>query len=151
MDITKQQLLADTFIVGIDPAKKKHQAVVLTPEGLQQGNPFASMFRTRAIRSSSGRNYHFLYLIAIPRTLFLFLRRPAISGQRSRSFFFPCPQPEAFYKHTRQRVSTSYKGKSLPLHEEIENIILNHIPPITKDAFSKRMSGEQTWILNQQH
>jgi hypothetical protein len=114
-------------------------------------NPSASMFRTRAIRSSSGRNYHFLYLIAIPRTLFLFLRRPAISGQRSRSFFFPCPQPEAFYKHTRQRVSTSYKGKSLPLHEEIENIILNHIPPITKDAFSKRMSGEQTWILNQQH
>ncbi len=27
MDITKQQLLADTFMVGIDPAKKRHQAV----------------------------------------------------------------------------------------------------------------------------
>jgi hypothetical protein len=27
MDKTKQQLLANTFMVGIDPAKKKHQAV----------------------------------------------------------------------------------------------------------------------------
>jgi len=40
MDPSKQQLIAGKHIVGIDPAKKKHQAVILTPDGLQLGKSF---------------------------------------------------------------------------------------------------------------
>ncbi|GEM_PF-1136225 len=40
MDPLKQQLIAGKYIVGIDPAKKKHQAVILTPDGLQLGKSF---------------------------------------------------------------------------------------------------------------
>jgi len=41
MDPSKQQLLAGKYIIGIDPAKAKHQAVILTPDGLQLGKSFA--------------------------------------------------------------------------------------------------------------
>ena len=40
MDLSKQQLIAGKHIVGIDPAKKKHQAVILNPDGLQLGKSF---------------------------------------------------------------------------------------------------------------
>ncbi|MBN1396681.1 MAG: hypothetical protein JXA06_01490 [Bacteroidetes bacterium] len=42
MDLTKQQLLAGKYIIGIDPAKAKHQAVIIDPSGLQIGKSFAS-------------------------------------------------------------------------------------------------------------
>ncbi len=41
MDSTKLQLIAGKYIVGIDPAKAKHQAVLLDPSGLQIGKSFA--------------------------------------------------------------------------------------------------------------
>jgi transposase len=41
MDPSKQQLLAGKYIIGIDPAKAKHQAVILNPDGLQVGKSFA--------------------------------------------------------------------------------------------------------------
>ena len=40
MDLSKQQLMAGKHIVGIDPAKKKHQAVLIDPSGLQIGKSF---------------------------------------------------------------------------------------------------------------
>lgn len=40
MDLKKQQLLAGKYIIGIDPAKDKHQAVILDPDGLQLGKSF---------------------------------------------------------------------------------------------------------------
>jgi transposase len=41
MDPSKQQLIAGKHIVGIDPAKAKHQAVLIDPSGLQIGKSFA--------------------------------------------------------------------------------------------------------------
>jgi hypothetical protein len=41
MDISKQQLIAGKYIIGVDPAKNKHQAVVLDPSGLPLGKSFA--------------------------------------------------------------------------------------------------------------
>jgi transposase len=41
MDTSKQQLIAGKYIIGIDPAKKKHQAVLIDPSGLQIGKSFA--------------------------------------------------------------------------------------------------------------
>jgi transposase len=41
MDISKQQLIAGKYIIGIDPAKNKHQAVILDPSGLPVGKSFA--------------------------------------------------------------------------------------------------------------
>jgi transposase len=41
MDISKQQLIAGKHIVGIDPAKNKHQAIILDPSGLPLGKSFA--------------------------------------------------------------------------------------------------------------
>jgi transposase len=40
MDTSKQQLLAGKYIIGIDPAKAKHQAVLIDPSGLQIGKSF---------------------------------------------------------------------------------------------------------------
>jgi transposase len=40
MDLTKQQLLAGKYIIGIDPAKDKHQAIILDPDSLQLGKSF---------------------------------------------------------------------------------------------------------------
>jgi transposase len=40
MDLSKQQLMSGKYIVGIDPAKAKHQAVMLNPDGLQLGKSF---------------------------------------------------------------------------------------------------------------
>ncbi|MBN2257392.1 MAG: transposase, partial [Anaerolineaceae bacterium] len=40
VDLTKQQLLAGKYIIGIDPAKDKHQAIILDPDGLQLGKSF---------------------------------------------------------------------------------------------------------------
>jgi transposase len=40
MDLLKQQLIAGKYIVGIDPAKKKHQASIINPDGLQLGKSF---------------------------------------------------------------------------------------------------------------
>jgi transposase len=40
MDLSKQQLLAGKYIIGIDPAKDKHQALILNPDGLQLGKSF---------------------------------------------------------------------------------------------------------------
>jgi len=41
MDKSKQQLIAGKHIIGIDPAKVKHQAVLIDPSGLQIGKSFA--------------------------------------------------------------------------------------------------------------
>lgn len=41
MNPLKQKLIAGKYIVGIDPAKKKHQAVILNPAGLQLGKSFS--------------------------------------------------------------------------------------------------------------
>jgi len=41
MDTSKQQLIAGKHIIGIDPAKAKHQAVLIDPSGLQIGKSFA--------------------------------------------------------------------------------------------------------------
>ncbi len=41
MDTSKQQLIAGKYIIGIDPAKTKHQAVLIDPSGLQIGTSFA--------------------------------------------------------------------------------------------------------------
>jgi transposase len=41
MDLSKQQLMSGKYIVGIDPAKAKHQAVLIDPSGLQIGKSFA--------------------------------------------------------------------------------------------------------------
>ena len=41
MDLSKQQLIAGKYIIGIDPAKAKHQAVLIDPSGLQIGKSFA--------------------------------------------------------------------------------------------------------------
>jgi transposase len=38
---TKRHFVADKTIIGIDPAKRKHQAAVLNPMGLQMGNDFS--------------------------------------------------------------------------------------------------------------
>jgi transposase len=38
---TKRHFVADKIIIGIDPAKRKHQAVVLNPTGLQMGTDFS--------------------------------------------------------------------------------------------------------------
>jgi len=40
MDLSKQQLLAGKYIIGIDPTKDKHQALILNPDGLQLGKSF---------------------------------------------------------------------------------------------------------------
>jgi len=40
MDPSKQQLIAGKHIVGIDPAKAKHQAVIINADGLQLGKSF---------------------------------------------------------------------------------------------------------------
>jgi transposase len=41
MDLSKQQLISGKYIVGIDPAKAKHQAILIDPSGLQIGKSFA--------------------------------------------------------------------------------------------------------------
>jgi hypothetical protein len=41
MDTLKQQLIAGKYIIGIDPAKAKHQAVIIDPSSLQIGKSFA--------------------------------------------------------------------------------------------------------------
>jgi transposase len=41
MDTVKQQIISGKFIIGIDPAKRKHQAVIINPDGLQLGKSFA--------------------------------------------------------------------------------------------------------------
>jgi transposase len=41
MNLSKQKLIAGKYIVGIDPAKAKHQAVLIDPSGLQIGKSFA--------------------------------------------------------------------------------------------------------------
>jgi transposase len=41
MDTLKQQLIAGKYIIGIDPAKAKHQAVLIDPSSLQIGKSFA--------------------------------------------------------------------------------------------------------------
>jgi transposase len=38
---TKRHYVSDKFIVGIDPAKHKHQAMVLDPKGIPVGNTFS--------------------------------------------------------------------------------------------------------------
>jgi len=38
---TKRHYVSDKFIVGIDPAKQKHQAIVLNPKGIPLGNSFS--------------------------------------------------------------------------------------------------------------
>jgi len=37
----KRQFIADKVIIGIDPAKRKHQAAIIDTRGLQIGHPFA--------------------------------------------------------------------------------------------------------------
>jgi hypothetical protein len=38
---TKRHLIDDKIIIGIDPSKKKHQAVALDPKGIPMSNSFA--------------------------------------------------------------------------------------------------------------
>lgn len=38
---TKRHLINGKIIIGIDPSKKKHQAVVLDPKGILLGNSFS--------------------------------------------------------------------------------------------------------------
>lgn len=47
----KRHYISDKFIVGIDPAKNKHQAMVLDPKGLPIGNSFSF--------TNSYNGYHF--------------------------------------------------------------------------------------------
>ena len=37
----KRYFVSDKFIVGIDPSKHKHQAMVLDPKGIPVGNTFS--------------------------------------------------------------------------------------------------------------
>ena len=48
---TKRHYISDKFIVGIDPAKNKHQAMVLDPKGIPIGNTFSF--------TSSYNGFHF--------------------------------------------------------------------------------------------
>jgi transposase len=41
MNLSKQQLMSGKYIIGIDPAKAKHQAVLIDPSGLPIGKSFA--------------------------------------------------------------------------------------------------------------
>jgi len=38
---TKRHYVSDKYIIGIDPAKHKHQAMVLDPKGIPMGNSFS--------------------------------------------------------------------------------------------------------------
>jgi len=38
---TKRHFISDKFVIGIDPAKNKHQAMVLDPKGIPVGKSFA--------------------------------------------------------------------------------------------------------------
>ena len=37
----KRRFISGKSVIGIDPAKRRHQAAILDPDGLQIGNPFS--------------------------------------------------------------------------------------------------------------
>lgn len=66
---TKRHYISDKFVVGIDPAKEKHQAMVLDPKGIPVGRSFSFQNSANGFHFNSGRN-----LIICPLNLPLRIR-----------------------------------------------------------------------------
>lgn len=66
---TKRHLINGKLIIGIDPSKKKHQAVVLDPKGIPLGNTFSFLSTCEGFNDELWKKLKFIVKNHSPDTL----------------------------------------------------------------------------------